>query len=397
MIAVLIVALYLLFPAILIGLCQRIALFDKIGVVVLSFLTGILLTTVLNMPAWLETYHLAALPHRIAEVAIALALPLLVFSMNIKASIAVAGNALKAVVLAMLSVFIVSLLAAAWFHPLLPNMWQITGMSVGAYTGGGPNMAAIKTAIDGDDQIFSTMITYDILLSAVYLLFIMTLAKPLFRLVLPSNQVASNDVIDNKGFDHLADETANSYRTLLHRSRIFGTLSAFVAACIIVAVSLAIAVIVPSSMSSTVTIISITTLGVLASCWPRIRNLNNSFPLGMYLILVFCFVMGTLTDIRTLLSINGVLFSYIAITLMGAMCLHAMLCRWYNINLDTFLIASAAAIMSVPFIPVIAAALQNRALILPGFAAAILGYVLGNYLGIVAAYSARWLFGTGGF
>ncbi|MBE0483449.1 MAG: DUF819 family protein [Bacterioplanes sp.] len=395
---VLILAFYLLIPALLIRLCQQYTSLDKIGVVVLSFITGIVLTTFLNIPAWLATHALTPIPQQVAEVAIALALPLLVFSMNISASIRVAGDALKAVILAMLSVFAISLFVALWFHPLLPNMWQITGMSVGAYTGGGPNMAAIKTAINGDDHVFSTMITYDILLSALYLLFVMTVAKPLFRYIVPQRQsTATSNQTDSSAFTHLADETANSYRPLLAISRARDTISALVCSLTIVATALILATWVPSSMSSMVTIIAITSFGVLASCWNPIRRLQNSFPLGMYFILVFCFVMGTLTDARVLLSLNGALFAYIAITLIGAMCLHALLCRWFNIDLDTFLIASAAAIMSVPFIPVIAAALKNRSLILPGFAAAILGYVLGNYLGIAAAFMSRWLFGPGQF
>jgi len=47
--------------------------------------------------------------------------------------------------------------------------------------------------------------------------------------------------------------------------------------------------------------------------------------------------------------------------------------------------------MSVPFIPVIAGALKNRELLLPGFAAAILGYAAGNYIGVFVANVSRWI------
>jgi uncharacterized membrane protein len=47
--------------------------------------------------------------------------------------------------------------------------------------------------------------------------------------------------------------------------------------------------------------------------------------------------------------------------------------------------------MSVPFVPVIAGALKNRELLLPGFSVAILGYVVGNYLGILVANVTKWL------
>jgi len=50
--------------------------------------------------------------------------------------------------------------------------------------------------------------------------------------------------------------------------------------------------------------------------------------------------------------------------------------------------------MSVPFIPVIAGAIKNKEIIVPGFAAAILGYVVGNYLGVSVAFFTRWMLGA---
>jgi len=147
-------------------------------------------------------------------------------------------------------------------------------------------------------------------------------------------------------------------------------------------------------MASAVTIISITTLGVLASFVPAIRNLPNSFQLGMYLILVFCFTTGTMTDTSIVTNLNVDLFAYISIILIGSLILQAIICRLLDIDTDTFLITSSAAIMSVPFIPVIAGALKNREIILPGFAAAIIGYIVGNYLGVGVAFFTRWLLGV---
>jgi len=78
---------------------------------------------------------------------------------------------------------------------------------------------------------------------------------------------------------------------------------------------------------------------------------------------------------------------------VGSLCLQAVLCKLFKVDTDTFLITSSAAIMSVPFIPVIAGALKNREILLPGFAAAIIGYAVGNYLGILVTNVSRWLIG----
>ena len=77
--------------------------------------------------------------------------------------------------------------------------------------------------------------------------------------------------------------------------------------------------------------------------------------------------------------------------MFGSLTLQAVLCKLFKIDTDTFLITSSAAIMSVPFIPVIAGALKNREILLPGLSVAIIGYALGNYLGILVANITLWL------
>ncbi len=144
-------------------------------------------------------------------------------------------------------------------------------------------------------------------------------------------------------------------------------------------------------MQATAVIITITTLGIISSFIPWIRKLENSFQLGMYLVLIFCFTMGTMTDMSIIINLDYSLAGYIIFVLMGSMILQLILCRVFKVDTDTYLITSSAAIMSVPFIPVIAGALKNRELLLPGFAAAILGYAAGNYIGIFVANVSHWI------
>lgn len=393
---VLTLIVYLLVPALLIILCQRVRWLDKAGVVVLSFAGGIALSSTGLLPQWVGAGALQAVQTNLSEIAIALALPLLVFSIDVKASFGMAGDTMKSLGVALIAVIIASAVGAFIYADSLANVWQIAGMSVGAYTGGGPNMAAIKTAIGADENTFTTMITYDILLSALYLMFVMTLAKPIFsRFLRPySSQGEHAYHREEEKFGHMADETANAYKVLANVKLLPKTMLALLLSAFCVGIALGVAALVPGSMASAVTIISITTLGVMASFVPVIRNLPNSFQLGMYLILVFCFTTGTMTDTGIVTDLNIDLFAYISIILLGSLILQAIICRFLDIDTDTFLITSSAAIMSVPFIPVIAGALKNREIILPGFAAAIIGYIVGNYLGVGVAFFTRWLLGA---
>lgn len=384
-------------PASIILLCQKFTALDKIGTVVLAFATGILLSTAFDLPAVIGADALKGIQTNLSEVAIALALPLLVFSIDVKHSFSIAGNTLKSMGIALVAVIITSTVGALLFNGHLDRIWQIAGMSVGAYTGGGPNMAAIKTAIEADQDIFVTMTTYDILLSVLYLMFVMTLGKPIFKLFLrpfSTKQSADDNQAHDEKYAHMTDESANSYKVLVQGSALLDTAKALLLSAVVVGASVAISSLFPPNMSSAVTIITITSLGVAASFIPYVRQLTSSFQLGMFLILVFCFTMGTMTDTSIVTDLNLTLFAYIGFILIGSLIVQALICKLLNIDVDTFLITSSAAIMSVPFIPVVAGALKNREIIVPGFAAAIIGYIVGNYLGIMVAYLTRWLLGV---
>lgn len=392
----LLILAYLLVPALIVIACQRFALLDKAGVVILSFGLGIAATAAgLDLTQFFAAETVASVQKNIAEITIAIALPLLLFSINVKSALSMAGDTMKGMALALLSVMVISTAGALIFADQVADVWQVAGMSVGAYTGGGPNMAAIKTAIDGKESIFITMVTYDTLFSAVYLIFVMSLGQKVFGLFLnkyqPKNEGGN---IDYAGMEHMADETAHAYKKLVSIKLMPQTLMALLSSGLVVGLALFIGSLVPEAYKSTTIIIGITTLGLAASLIPKIRELANSFQLGMYLILVFGFTMGTMTDTDIFTNIDLNLASYISFILIGSLIMQAVLCKIFKVDTDTFLITSSAAIMSVPFIPVIAGALKNREVLLPGFAAAILGYAVGNYLGIIVANISRSLVGA---
>lgn len=383
---------FLISPVIIIWLCQRVAALDKIGVVVLCFGLGIASSVGLESLFHNGAGEIAKVQSSIAEVAIVIALPLLVFSMNVKSALTHARGALAGMALALFSIVLVSIIGAVLFDPLLGNIWQIAGMSVGAYTGGGPNMAAIKSAINGDDAVFITMVTYDLLFSAIYLVFVITLGKRVFGLFLrPYQATDNNETSGANDMAHMMDESANSYGQLLASRQIMETLSALLLSVAVVGVSYLVASASPAYMMSTIMVVTITTLGLFCSLIPAIRKLTNSYSLGMFFVLVFCFTTGSMIDIDMITNLDYHLAAYILFILFGSLALQAVLCKLFKIDADTFLITSSAAIMSVPFIPVIAGALKNREILLPGLSVAIIGYALGNYLGILVANITLWL------
>jgi uncharacterized membrane protein len=136
-----------------------------------------------------------------------------------------------------------------------------------------------------------------------------------------------------------------------------------------------------------VTVLSITTLGILASLIKSVNKIEKTFQLGMYLILVFSLTVSSTSDLRTMFG-KGMLDLILFITwcYFGSMILHLILAKIFRIDADNFLITATAFVFSPPFVPLVANALKNKDVIVTGITGGVIGYLLGNYFGATLAY-----------
>jgi len=82
--------------------------------------------------------------------------------------------------------------------------------------------------------------------------------------------------------------------------------------------------------------------------------------------------------------VNMLLF--VGLVIVGSLVLHALLSWVFKISVDEYIITSTALANSPPFVPVVAAALRNKEVVVPGVIIGVVGYAIGNYLGIAIAY-----------
>ena len=71
---------------------------------------------------------------------------------------------------------------------------DIAGMLAGVYSGGTPNMAAIKTAIAADDNIYGALNIADIIMGGIYLIFLTSIGPKVFRYFLPHKIIDDTDI-----------------------------------------------------------------------------------------------------------------------------------------------------------------------------------------------------------
>ena len=371
-----------LFPVVLLYLKERIAFMAKWSTLIVCYIVGLLIGNIGILPQ-----SATGLLDALSSVAVAISIPLLLFSVDIAQWKKLSGSAILAFVLAALSVSVVSGIAYAFFRTTSSESSKVAGMLVGLYTGGTPNLAAIKTALNVDQDVYLAVHTSDIMLSAVYLLVVMSIAKPILKHVLPlknwDSDVASSTSLNfTMGF-------SDYFKKGLWKKILAG----FGLAAAIVGVSQGLSMLVPVEFQTMVTILLITSLALAASFVPTIRALPMTFATGEYFLYVFAVAVGAMGNIAQIFNNAGIYFIYVAIVLFGSLLLHAGLCALFKIDVDTMLIVSVSAICSPPFVGLAAVSLKARKLILPGITTGIIGYAVGNYLGIALAQILRALGG----
>ncbi len=373
-------AFYIVFPAVVLFLAYRYEAVNKLGPVIVCYIVGITLGNIGVLPAEALEFQQHA-----ASATVALALPLLLYSLNIRKWSRLAGKTMLSMLFAIISIAIVSFLGYIVLRHFVPDAWKIAGMSIGVYTGGTPNLASIMTALDVDSDTFIVIHTYDTLFSLIYVIFMMTIAQKLFGKFLPPFEKSSK----NGGTEQAAEESIESieaYKGLVTPKFWPGLLLAFGTSVLITAIAWAVGKVVPAEFSQSASILTITTLGILGSFWSRLNRIKYTFQLGMYLILIFSLIVGSMANIHNLVVLHIPLLIFIFVSIFGTMLLQAFFCWLGKVDTDTFIITSVSAIMSPPFVPVIASSLKNEEIILSGLTTGIIGYALGNYLGVGLAY-----------
>jgi uncharacterized membrane protein len=266
----------------------------------------------------------------------------------------------------------------------------MSGVLVGFYSGGAPNAAAIHLALEMDQEVFLLTQTYDLIVGAITLLFLVTVAQRFFLLFMRPYKPEVREEASSPGIDY--HDKYESYDGIFQRRILIPLLGAMGLSIIIFGIAYGISFLFYREFKFALIVLVITTLGIAASLVPGVKNIEKTFQGGIYLILVFCVIIASTADIGIFIRLESVpVLYYVILVVPGALLLHGILSRLFNIDVDNFLIISVALSMSPPFVPVVASSLRNREIILPGMIIGLAGYAIGNYLGIAIGYLIRAL------
>lgn len=371
------IAAFCLIPAGVLWLCRRFSLLGKIGPVLILYFIGIIIGNIGLMPG-----QLPAVQELMSNAMVPLAIPLMLFGCTFKLS--GARSQLLALITGIISVATAVVIGFLIFGDNIPEGNKVGGMLVGVYTGGTINLAALKTMLGVSDETYIMINSYDILVSFLYLTFLLTIGIKLFRKFLPNERKSYSEEDEAAIRAEIGKENQNPYKGLFTRPGMAQAGKLLGLTALIVGVSAGIALLLPSGMFMTVFILLLTTLGIACSFIKPVREMKYSYDMGMYFIYIFCIAVASMADLSKLDFAGGIgLLGYLLAVVFGSLILQVTFAKIFRIDSDMMVISSVTYINSPPFVPMMAAAMKNKDVLIPGLTIGVIGYAAGNYLGFL--------------
>ena len=368
--------IFCLAPAGVLWVCKKVSFFEKIGPVLLLYILGVIIGNIGIKPE-----GMSSLQDIMSSAMIPLAIPMMLFGCTFR--LRETKQQLKALLTGLSAVVIAVIAGYLLFGRNIEEGTKIGGMLTGVYSGGTINLAALKTMLGVSNEAYILLNSYDMLVSFFYLTFLLTIGIKLFRKFLPFKP----DALEHGSYAKVIkknQENEGDYSKLFTKDGMMDAGKILGITILICAIAGGVSLAVPQSAFMVTFILLLTTLGLICSFIKPIHNLKHSYNIGMYFIYIFCIVVASMADLSNLELTGSLnLLAYLLFAVFGSLFIQAILSRIFKIDADTMIVASVAFINSPPFVPMMAAAMKNKRVLVTGLTLGIIGYAVGNYLGFL--------------
>lgn len=362
-------------PALVVRLSHCWSWIDRVSPMTVLYAIGLVVGNIGLLPVESSARQLNA---TIGDLAIAIAIPSMLMGCDLR--LWSTGKSLKAFLSGLLAVITATFAGYYLFRGAaggtLPHRdyAQVCAVATGIYTGGIPNMGAIKQGVGMNPEVFLCITIYDLIVTSLYLIFVIFFGKSVFRKVLSPPAHTEPDVAN-------PESAENSPRT---RKQQIGHYAIILGMPLLIAAASALAANMGSTFSMSIFVLMLSTLAIGCSFLPFVRKRSDAFfNTGLFFVYIFCLSIATGCDVQQLNILGHLnLLAYLAFVVFGSMSLQILMGRLLKLDSDTVLVTSVALINSPPFVPMVAALLRNKSVVLVGLFVGLLGYMLGNYLGV---------------
>ena len=172
-------------PVPIVWLTRKNKILGAIGAIAICYLVGFAFSGLGSIPAIAYDKELTT---TIAYVIVALSIPLILFSIDLRELKKLTRNVAVGYSLCIVSVVVVAFAAFFITMNFFPSA-NLSAMIVGLYTGGTPNMNGIGAALSVESEVLSAANVSDTLVGGIYFLFLISVAPKCYRFLLRKRKV----------------------------------------------------------------------------------------------------------------------------------------------------------------------------------------------------------------
>lgn len=393
------IAIYLLFPIIIVSAFHKWKILQKIGTVILAYAVGIIMSLtgfVTFEPGTADAATFESIQKLIMNISVPLAIPLMLFNCDFKLWTRALPKTIMALVGGIIAIAVAVISGFFIFRNSGVNdIENVSAMMTGIYTGGTMNFNALGAALGVDPTTITLVLTFQMLITFPLIMFITGGGYRLFRKILPFPDESTS--ISKLG-GNIEDHGIENYGKMLDKKVFPKTMLGLLLSIGFLAVGAGLSLLLynlgvvgdqetgTGKLNELVIILTITTLSIIASFSKKIRELPKTFELGMIFILIFSIAVASQFNPYSIDMSAISLGLFVLYIMLVSVIIHIIFCRFSKINGDLYTVAQVGLFCSPPFIPPVVGAMGNKKVLISGIVIGLIGYAIGTYMGVGIAY-----------
>lgn len=393
------IAIYLLFPIIIVSAFHKWKILQKIGTVILAYAVGIIMSLtgfVTFEPGTADAATFESIQKLIMNISVPLAIPLMLFNCDFKLWTRALPKTILALVGGIIAITVAVISGFFIFRNTGVNdIANVSAMMTGIYTGGTMNFNALGAALGVDPTTITLVLTFQMLITFPLIMFITGGGYRLFRKILPFPDESTS--ISKLG-SNIEDHGIENYGMMLNKKVFPKTMLGLLLSIGFLAVGAGLSLLFynlgivgdqetgTGKLNELVIILTITTLSIIASFSKKIRELPKTFELGMIFILIFSIAVASQFNPYSIDMSAISLGLFVLYIMLVSVIIHIIFCRFSKINGDLYTVAQVGLFCSPPFIPPVVGAMGNKKVLISGIVIGLIGYAIGTYMGVGIAY-----------
>ena len=393
------IAIYLLFPIIIVSAFHKWKILQKIGTVILAYAVGIIMSLtgfVTFEPGTADAATFESIQKLIMNISVPLAIPLMLFNCDFKLWTRALPKTIMALVGGIIAIAVAVISGFFIFRNTGVNdIENVSAMMTGIYTGGTMNFNALGAALGVDPTTITLVLTFQMLITFPLIMFITGGGYRLFRKILPFPDESTS--ISKLG-SNIEDHGIENYGMMLNKKVFPKTMLGLLLSIGFLAVGAGLSLLLynlgvvgdqetgTGKLNELVIILTITTLSIIASFSKKIRELPKTFELGMIFILIFSIAVASQFNPYSIDMSAISLGLFVLYIMLVSVIIHIIFCRFSKISGDLYTVAQVGLFCSPPFIPPVVGAMGNKKVLISGIVIGLIGYAIGTYMGVGIAY-----------